>query len=213
MNRSLYFLLLCLVSLPIFSASKTLPNRWDFKVYLDDKPIGTHRFTLTGKPEERLVHSEARFNVKFLMIDAYRYVHEAEEIWSGDCLTELKAETNDDGELTEIQGGRKEAYFQLVTNLKQEKLPECVWTFAYWHPDLINQKKLLNPQTGEYLPVRTSFQGEEKIKAQGEELKARHYLLDAGKFQIELWYASVDQRWLALDSILEGGRRLRYRIE
>lgn len=186
---------------------------WNFKVYLDDNPVGYHRFTVTNQPEQRKVHSEARFDVKLLMITAYTYVHEAKESWRGDCLTALSAKTDDNGDKIEVKGEETSGRFRLATNQKPSDLPECVWTFAYWHPAMVEQKHLLNPQTGEYLPVRVALKGEETIKAAGVERKAKHYLLDAGKFQIDLWYGADDQRWLALDSTLEGGRHLHYRIE
>ncbi len=159
------------------------------------------------------MHSEARFDVKILTMSLYAYVHEAKESWQGDCLAKLAAKTDDNGDKIEVQGGQKDGRFRLATNQKPAELPECVWTFAYWHPGMIEQKHLLNPQTGEYLPVRVELKGEENVKSAGVERKAKHYLLDAGKFQIDLWYGTDDQRWLALDSALEGGRHLHYRIE
>jgi hypothetical protein len=198
------------------AASPTTPvpaNAWNFTVYLDDQPVGYHRFTLTGQPEQRQVHSEARFDVKFLLVTAYTYAHEAKESWRGDCLAELSAKTDDNGDKIEVKGEEAAGRFRLATNQKPAELPECVWTFAYWHPAMVEQKRLLNPQTGEYLPVRVELKGEEAIKAAGMVRKAKHYLLDAGKFQIDLWYGIDDQRWLALDSTLEGGRHLHYRME
>ena len=214
MNRNILFACLWLAPLTASPVTQAPADVWNFKVYLDDKPVGYHRFTLTGQPEQRQVHSEARFDVKFLMITAYTYIHEAKEYWRGSCLAELAAKTDDNGDKIEVQGAAGEgAHFRLAANQKPAELPECVWTFAYWHPSMIEQKRLLNPQTGEYLPVRVELKGEEAIKAAGVERKAKHYLLDAGKFQIDLWYAADDQRWLALDSTLEGGRHLHYRIE
>jgi hypothetical protein len=213
MNRTILFACLLLAPLAASPTAHAPADVWNFKVYLDDKPVGYHRFTLTGQPQARQVHSEARFDVKLLMFTAYTYVHEAKESWQDGCLKGLAAKTDDNGDKIEVQGGQEDGRFRLATNQKQAQLPECVWTFAYWHPGMIEQKRLLNPQTGEYLPVRVELKGEERIKAAGVERNARHYTLDAGKFQIELWYAADDQRWLALDSTLEGGRRLRYRIE
>jgi hypothetical protein len=46
----------------------------------------------------------------------------------------------------------------------------------------------------------------------GQKINARRYHVDAGKFQIELWYAD-GERWVALDSVLDNGHRLRYRLE
>jgi len=207
-------LLLFMMLVPLGSFSATTPlDVWNFKVYLDDKPVGFHRFTLSGQTDQRQIHSEARFDVKLLMITAYTYTHEAKESWRGDCLAELDAKTDDNGELTEVKGDREGDKFRMRINKDQAELPHCIMTFAYWHPDMIAQQRLLNPQTGEYLPIRVELKGEESIKAKDIARSAKHYLLDAGKFQIELWYATDDHRWLALDSKLEGGQRLRYRIE
>lgn len=210
MNRRIVFAWLWLAPVVAMPAATEV---WNFKVYLDDQPVGYHRFTVSGQPTERQVHSQARFDVKLLMIPFYNYVHEARETWRGDCLAGLSARTDDNGEKTDVNGEEAAGRFRLTTNRKPAELPECVWTFAYWHPAMVEQKRLLNPQTGEYLPVRIELKGEETIKAAGVERKAKRYLLDAGKFRIELWYGADDRHWLALDSTLEGGRQLHYRIE
>jgi len=211
MNRKTILLLGLLLTDSAFPAPRV--DVWDFKVYLDDTPVGSHRFTLTERASMRELRSEARFNVKFLMFNAYTYVHKAREFWQGNCLAGIWATTDDNGELTRVEGALDGQGFRLNANRTRTELPGCIMTFAYWHPDLIAQKRLLNPQTGEYTEVRIDAKGEEQIPVQGRQLSARRYRLDAGKFQIDLWYGIEDRRWLALDSTLEGGRRLRYRIE
>ena len=57
---------------------------WDFQAFLDDKPIGHHRFTLSAQGDTRELKSETRFVVKLLFITAYRYTHDAVEHWRGD---------------------------------------------------------------------------------------------------------------------------------
>ena len=54
--------------------------------------------------------------------------------------------------------------------------------------------------------------GQETVKVKGESLPALHYRMKTDKFLIDLWY-SPDQRWLALDSTLENGRVIHYRME
>lgn len=186
---------------------------WNFKVYLDENPVGYHRFTLTQQASQRELHSEARFDVKLLMFTAYTYIHEANESWQGDCLASLQAKTDDNGDRIQVVGGREDGRFRLRTNRLQTDLPDCIMTFAYWHPEMIAQKHLLNPQTGEYTMVQIFSKGQEKMPVSGVERAAERYRLDAGKFKIDLWYGVEDHRWLALDSTLEGGRKLRYRIE
>ncbi|MFN3304795.1 MAG: DUF6134 family protein, partial [Roseateles sp.] len=108
---------------------------WDFEVRLDDKPIGTHRFTVNGPPGEREVLSQARMDVKLLGIPVFRYRHEARERWRGDCVAELQSKTDDDGKPLQVTQARGAA-------------DACLMGFAYWHPNLTTQTRLLNPQTG-----------------------------------------------------------------
>ena len=213
MTRAIFLLSLLLLT-PLHSLQATPQvDEWNFKVYLDDTPVGYHRFTLTETAAGRELRSEARFDVKLLLFTAYSYRHKATESWRGDCLTGLEASTDDNGDSTEVRGALETGRFRLTTNRTQVDLPDCVMTFAYWNPDMIAQKRLLNPQTGEYTAVTISPQGEEKIPVKGVERNARRYRLDAGKFQIDLGYETEDRRWLALDSKLDNGRKLRYRLE
>jgi hypothetical protein len=74
-------------------------NTWDFRVFLDDKEIGTHRFDLLDKGGgERQLVSKARMAVKVLFVTAYTYDHHDVEHWNGDCLTRLSSKTDDNGD-------------------------------------------------------------------------------------------------------------------
>jgi len=205
--------LLLLTAAPLTRATLAGEERdWRFTVYLDDDPVGRHTFTLTESEALRKLRSEARFTVKLLMIKAYGYEHEAEETWRGDCLTSLKASTDDNGDKSSVLGQARPDHFELRKGSSSETLPACIMTFAYWNPLILKQSRLLNPQTGEYLEVRIRAQGRENIPVRGSPVAAERYHLDAGKFQIDLWYADGN-RWVALDSRLENGSTLRYRIE
>jgi hypothetical protein len=200
-----------LAGLPLPGAASR-EDIWNFTVYLDDDPVGFHRFSLAEEGTGRNIHSEARFDVKFFIINAYSYAHEAEETWQGDCLAELRAHTDDNGDQSSVSGSERDGHFRLRRGPEETDLPACVMSFAYWHPLMIKQKRLLNPQTGEYNEVRIDAKGQESIPVRGQPVTAQRYRLDAGKFRIDLWYAD-GQRWVALDSLLENGRKLRYRIE
>ena len=211
MNRYfLYVLLLASLSWQVYADGNA--DSWHFKVYLDDKPVGFHNFTIEGDAKDKRLKSEARFDVDFFIINAYSYRHESNEQWNGDCLAEINASTNDNGEKLSVHGKTAQDKFQLTTNNSQSQLPACVMTFAYWNPDMLGKKRLLNPQDGKYLDVEIKQIGQDSIQVKGEKISASHYRLKAEKFLIDLWY-STDRRWLALDSTLENGRLLHYRIE
>ena len=179
-------------------------------VSLDGKPIGEHRFVLRERAGRRELTSEANFRVRFLFIDAYRYQHHAHEVWRGDCLERLDARTDDNGNEVAVTGERAGPGFRVTTGGAVAGIEHCVQTFAYWNPRILDAKRLLNPQTGEYLPVQVVALGRESL---GEYPDAQRYRLlgDAGgkPLHIDLWYTPA-REWLALESRTPEGRRLRY---
>lgn len=187
-------------------------GEWRFRVLLDDREVGTHDFRVEERKGERRVESDARFTVKFLFFEAYRYAHHSSEIWRGDCLSALTARTDDNGERIEVRGTSNGTLFEVKSAGTRYQLPGCVMSFAYWNPAMLEQQRLINVQTGELTDVRIERLGRESIRVRGAATNTRRYAVHAPKFRIDLWYAA-DQRWVQLESRTESGRMLRYEIE
>ncbi|CEN55674.1 DUF6134 family protein [Candidatus Methylopumilus turicensis] len=179
---------------------------WNFDVSMDGKPIGTHQFVLSDKENnQQTLKSEAKFNIKILSISFFKYHHQANEVWENNCLKKLEAKTQENSKTTIVKGLQEKAIFKLSTPALAEINTECVMTFAYWNPKILQQKKLLNPQTGDYLNANISALGQETIVVKGQQVKAEHYKIDTAKFKIDIWYGQDDE-WLALQSLTEDGR-------
>ncbi len=84
-------------------------------------------------------------------------------------------------------------------------------TFAYWNPGFLEQPRLLNPQTGEYVEVEVEELGTDVVEIGGRDFLARSVRITAPKVDIKLWY-SEDAGWLALESTAKGGRIIRYEL-
>ena len=170
---------------------------WNFTAMLDGSPIGMHRFVVSGPASERRVSSRAQFTVRWLGITVYRYRHEADERWQGDCLRELRAETDDDGPRPPVaqrfDGG-------------------CLMSFAYWNPRLVQQAQLVDPQTGRVEAARFERVADEDVDVDGRPVRAQGWRLATGRQRITVWYAANGGRWIGLDADAPGGRRLRYRL-
>jgi len=184
---------------------------WDFDVYLNDKKVGTHKFNVSNSDGVRQVTSEASFNYKFLFITAYRYEHSAEERWANDCLVEVDASTNANGKRTQIYGEQSSGGFIVDKDDKSTELPDCIMTFAYWNPEFLEQPRLLNPQTGDYVAVRVDEIGDEILEVRGQAVTATRFKLSADEIDLTIWY-SLDKEWLALESIAKGGHIIRYEL-
>jgi hypothetical protein len=184
-------------------------REWEFRVLLDGDEIGYHRFELTSDGPLSRVRSEASFLVRVLFFDAYRYRHENEELWRDGCLEAIDARTRVNGKSLAVRGERDERGFVVATEDEREVLGQCVMSFAYWKPEFLDQERLLNAQTGEYMPVDIAPETEETLEIGGRPFPAVRYSLNAGEMAMRLWY-TPDREWLALESTTKGGRLLRY---
>jgi len=188
---------------------------WHFEARLDDEPIGEHRFELRGDGTARELRSQARFTVRLLGIPVYRYRHEAVEHWRGDCLQRLQAQTDDNGDRNQIRLQREDGGWQALGERRAEATdgwPDCLMSFAYWHPAVLKQGQLLNAQTGQLERVRVERLGEALLPVHGRPTPAVRWRLHTAQQPIDLWLAQTDGAWIGLDSIVAGGRKLSYRL-
>jgi len=154
--------------------------------------------------------------VKFLFFNAYSYRHDNVERWQGQCLNSIDAVTDDNGDQYDVSGKTDNDAF-VVSTIENEDPQEqsrylpCIKTFAYWDRAFLEEKSLLNSQTGEMIDVDSEFIGEETLKYAGNKVIAKRYRLNGKDLQIDLWY-SDDDHWLALESLTENGHVIRYAL-
>lgn len=213
----LTYIFLIFIVFTILNVNNAMANQvqeWRFKVYLDDKWIGYHNFRLTPQESNRhTLDSTASFDVKFLFFNAYSYRHNNTEQWQQKCLKSIQANTDDNGKRSTVQGSTEGGRFYLVNGSSRTTLSDCVMSFAYWDTAILKADRLLNSQTGEYVDVDVLSLGNEQIPVNGESVIANRYRLITDEAEIDLWYAVDSNRWLALQSTTEGGRKISYLME
>jgi hypothetical protein len=187
-------------------------RQWNFKVLLDQRPIGHHRFEQDDTGVLRRVISRAQFSVEWLRIPVYRYKHVDEETWRDGCLDRIDAQTHTNGHAEKVSGRRETDGFTVQGPQGQARHPGCVMSFAYWDKRILSQPALLNAQTGAYTPIQVEAQGSESLTVAGHVEPADRFLLKAGDLRIQLWY-SPDGRWLQLAAPTRDGRQMLYQLE
>ena len=191
-------------------AAPTADGEWNFRVLLDGKEVGWHRYVVRGDGASTEVESRAQFDVRFLMLNAYSYRHTARERWRGACLDELESRTETNGRVEQVAAVAYDDAVVVDGPSGDARLPGCVMSFAYWDPRILRATRLLNSQTGELLPVSVAERGTERVNVAGRNVAATRHRLSAPNLQIDLWYA--DGRWVALEAPTPGGRTLRYEL-
>ena len=201
-------------AVPAVDASRAVESStWGFDVYLDDSKIGYHDFRVwEGDNGMQIVEANARFDVRVLFFNAYRYRHEISETWSGDCLTAVDAITNANGKRTAVAGRLTDTGFTVATGDAEKNLDQCVMTFAYWNPRFLEQQQLLNPQTGEFVEVKVEPIKDRTLTLSTGEVEAEGFTVIAKDMEVRVWY-TADRHWLALESPAKGGRVIRYELK
>jgi hypothetical protein len=203
-------------TLPITAVSSTGsqsedPTEWNFEVFLDDSKVGYHNFRLEQADDQQRLISEAEFKVKFLFVTLYKYEHENSEVWEDDCLQRIESRTNANGKKFSVRGSQGPDAFELQATDGREELARCLMTFAYWNPDFLKESELLNPQTGEILPVSVESMATESLWVRGEKIEAQRFRLQAKDMNLHLWYSKAGD-WLGLESTTKDGRTIRYEL-
>jgi hypothetical protein len=191
--------------------AESVTDAWRFRVYLDEREIGYHNFYLQQAGDVRVLRSEANFEYRLMFVKLFHYEHENRETWDGDCLSRIESRTDSNGQPYHVDGQAETGYFQVDGSAGEAKLPECVMSFAYWNPAFLDQGQLLNTQNGEFLDVAISAPIAEPLTVRGEPQTSYRYRLEAGELRLDLWYSDKNE-WLALESEVRGGRKLRYEL-
>ena len=179
-------------------SNSTYAEEWNFDAVLNDKVIGQHTFIY----EDEKTISNANFKFEYLFMD-FIYQHKSTETWQEGCLKTISSKTDDDGDLYEVSGHIGTDRFLVTTNNKTTELPSCVMTFAYGNPKILDQKKLMNSQSGEYLDVDIQFLRQENHMVKGKDIITDLWQIEATgaeeDFLVHLWY-DKNMNWVSLKS-------------
>ena len=202
-------LILSNMSFATAAHSGDVQQSWNFKVLLNDKPIGFHQVRIDREANRKAVHTKAEFDVRFMFIPVYSYIHDTRETWENGCLVNITSTTDDNGDDYFINSTPENQRLELQTQDGNSSFDGCVRTFAYWDIEMLQSTHLLNTQTGEYQAVTITDMGNDIVNLEGDEVEARRFNLIVENMNIDLWYTN-DMHWLALESTTASGAVLRY---
>ena len=224
------FMLIVSANLSVFLASnlqaKALQHErdWMFKVYLDDTPIGYHRFQVKQTDNQQYVISSAKFDVKLLFLSVYQYEHKNTETWNNKCLQNLSSRTDSNGELNFVNLHNNTTSDMnnnmdndnnitvIETSRGKQTYNRCIRSFAYWDLQMLKTDKILNTQTGELIDIELIHIGADTISLNEKEVVSEHYRIVGENIKIDLWY-SMNNQWLALKSEIENGKNIYYQLQ
>ena len=193
--------------LPDVANAQSAPvQNWLFDVRIDEKDVGFHDFKLSKDPNGYTMDARVEFRYKVLGVTVFSYEHAVTERYDNKlCLQSISSQTKTNGKQQSLSGSAGPNGFVLATQPTTSIMIDCILTFAYWTPKLLEQSQILNGQTGEIVDIDVAPMPSTNIDV------TKRYALKGNKIDMHLAY-DESGNWLTLDSILENGRSLTYRL-
>ena len=124
----------------------------------------------------------------------------------------MSSNTNDNGDDVFVNLRSQDNKTLIEISNSTNTTNRCIRSFAYWNPELLKSKQLLNAQNGELIEIDFSHIGKDTLNLNNQDIESEHYRILGKNIEIDLWYSN-DKHWLALQSKTEDGYLLRYELQ
>ncbi|GLK52207.1 DUF6134 family protein [Maricaulis virginensis] len=170
-----------------------------FDVLRNGQAFGRHEVRFDeGEAGELLVDIDIELRAGLGPITVFRYEHAAEEVWRDGQLVSLEAETLKDGDRIAVDVERGD------TGLI-DLMPSSHW--LGYDPA---ERRILNTETGEAMPVEIEDLGLETVETASGEIEARRIRM-TGTLTVDLWY-DAEGRWVGC-AFEARGQSIRYVLQ
>jgi len=199
--------------LPLVPARAYAAARRDlrFRALRDGAPIGEHRVTFRPDGDRLTVETRVDIAVKVLFFTAFRFKHEADEVWQSDRLVSVKSTTNDNGTLLQVSGIAVADGFRIVGEdgpfLASAQL---LTSNALWDRRIVREQRLIDVQHGGEIGLVVKALGDEQVDTpEGPVRATRHHMITP--YYAGSVFHDSDGRWVK--GVLElKGERIEYAL-
>ena len=150
-----------------------------FRALRHGSPIGEHRVTFRPDGNRLTVETRVEIVVKVLFFTAFRFTHEAEEVWQSDRLVSVRSTTDDNGRLLQVSGQAVADGFRIIGDdgpfLASAQL---LTSNSLWDSRILRASRLIDVQHGGEIGLVTKRLGDEHVDTpQGPVRASRHHMI------------------------------------
>lgn len=130
-------------------ASTAIPEDLDFRALYRGAPVGEHKITFRPQGDSLIVTTRVRILVKVWFLTAFRYAHDAVEIWRSGQLVSIDSMTNDNGVSFAVSGHAVRQGFR-VSSADGPFLaaPGLMTSNTIWDRRLMGESTMIDVQHG-----------------------------------------------------------------
>jgi len=180
--------------LGLATAAAAMPLRWPllsvraytaaprdlrFRALRRGSAIGEHRVTFRPDADRLTVETHVEIAVKALFFTAFRFKHEAEEVWDSGRLVSVKSTTDDNGTFLRVSGNAVVEGFRIFGEDGPFLASAHLLTSnALWDSRIVGEDRLIDVQHGGEIGLVTKWLGDEQVDTpQGPVRASRHHMI------------------------------------
>jgi hypothetical protein len=150
-----------------------------FRVLRQGSPIGAHTVTFRPDGNRLTVVTHVDIAVKLLFFTAFRFKHEAEEVWDSGRLASVQSTTDDNGRLLQVSGRAVADGFRVVGDDGPFLAAAHLLTSnALWDSRVVRESRLIDVQYGGEIGLVTKHLGDEQVDTpEGPVRASRHHMI------------------------------------
>jgi len=134
---------------PALAQTGAIPDDLRFVAKHRGTPAGEHRVSFRRDRDRLLVTTHISITVKVLIFTAFRFEHDAEEVWHDGRLVSVRSTTDDDGTRLMVSGDAVADGFRIIGEDGPYLAPAKLLTSnTLWDSRLIRETRLIDVQHG-----------------------------------------------------------------
>jgi Family of unknown function (DUF6134) len=192
-------------------ARAAAPRDFRFRALHRGSPVGEHRVAFRPDGERLAVATHIDITIKVLFFTAFRFRHDAEEVWQSGRLVSVKSTTDDNGTLLQVSGYAAGDGFRILGKDGPFLAAAHLLTSnTLWDSRLVRESRLIDVQHGNEVGLVAKRLGEEQVDTPQGRVRASRYQIITPHYAGSLFYDG-DGRWVK-GLIEQQGENLEYAL-
>jgi hypothetical protein len=160
-------------------ANTAAPRDLRFRALRRGSPIGEHRVAFRADGDRLTVETHVEIAVKVLFFTAFRFKHDAEEVWHSGRLVSVKSTTDDNGTFLRVSGNAVAEGFRILGDDGPFLASAHLLTSnALWDSRIVGEDRLIDVQHGGEIGLVTKRLDDEQVETpQGPVRASRHHMI------------------------------------
>lgn len=163
-------------------------KRVSFSILKEGDPIGRERYQIQQDGDQVMVQLSVESKVHILFLD-FNYHHTRNEIWNGEHLEKLIADTDDDGSKHHVEALQDPSgELKLVSDRRPIPLPADAYPLVMWRKSVITHGTLFAVESDD-APYHVTIKdiGPDPVMIGADRIECEHYAM-SGDVDRDLWY-------------------------